>query len=237
MTKPPRSAGATLSGCPSISMASSSSAASSSADGPPSTSARASTSPPTMAAEDEPRPRACGIELRQVSRSPVGCPPRASNARRIARTTRWSSSSGTTPAPAPVTSTTRPGAGQLALELVAQVEGQAERVETGTQVGRGRRDLTRPRPRDHHAQPGGLGGRGHVGVDDRLDQRAEPLERSRGVLEAVAGDGDDDGAAGVRVALRRGRRAARRCRPPRPARRRRRPGRPARAGRPGSGRR
>ena len=35
------------------------------------------------------------------------------------------------------------GAGQLALELVAQVEGEAERVEAGTQVRRGRRD-TRP---------------------------------------------------------------------------------------------
>ena len=108
MTKPPCSAGATLSGWPSSSMASSSSAASSRSSRPPSTSARASTSPPTMAAEDEPRPRACGMALWQLSRSPVGCPPRTSKARRIARTTRWSSSRGTTPAPAPVTSTTRP---------------------------------------------------------------------------------------------------------------------------------
>ena len=41
------------------------------------------------------------------------------------------------------------GAGQLALQLVAQVEGEAERVEAGTQVRGGRRDdstLTAARP-------------------------------------------------------------------------------------------
>ena len=42
------------------------------------------------------------------------------------------------------------GAGQLALELVTQVEGQAERVEAGTQVGRGRRDGDP----HHHPSPG-----------------------------------------------------------------------------------
>ena len=44
------------------------------------------------------------------------------------------------------------GAGQLALQLVAQVEGEAERVEAGTQVRGGRRD-TDPGHTGHHRSP------------------------------------------------------------------------------------
>ena len=65
---------------------------------------------PTMAADDEPSPRACGTTLSQVRRSPGGCSPSAANAVRIARTTRCDPSRGTAPAPAPRTSTTSPSA-------------------------------------------------------------------------------------------------------------------------------
>ena len=66
ITNPPSSAGATLSGWPSMRLASDSAAASSSRRPRPSTRARASTMPPTMAADDEPRPRLCGIRLVQA---------------------------------------------------------------------------------------------------------------------------------------------------------------------------
>ena len=64
--------------------------------------------PATIAADDEPRPRPCGIALRRSSAGrAAGCPsPR--RRRRIARTTRCDSSRGTSPAPSPVTSTSRP---------------------------------------------------------------------------------------------------------------------------------
>ena len=52
----------------------------------------------TMAADDEPSPRPCGMRLGQASRSPGGCSAIRSNAARIACTTRWVSSSGTAPA-------------------------------------------------------------------------------------------------------------------------------------------
>ena len=62
---------------------------------PPATSARASQTPPTIAAEDDPRPRACGITLRQVSRSPGGSTPRRRRRRASSATTRCVSSRGT----------------------------------------------------------------------------------------------------------------------------------------------
>ena len=67
-TKPPRSAAAALSGWPSTAVAMRSCAAMSS--GPP-TSALAATTPATVAAADEPRPRASGIALCIVIRQPT----------------------------------------------------------------------------------------------------------------------------------------------------------------------
>ena len=89
ITKPPSRAGATLSGWPSRSAASRSRDASSSSSWPPATRARASATPATIAADDDPRPRLCGMTLRHVRRSPGGRASIASNAACIARTTRW----------------------------------------------------------------------------------------------------------------------------------------------------
>jgi len=64
--------------------------------------------PAQIAAEDEPRPRPCGIRLTQCTRSPGGWPPRRSNAARRDLTTRCVSSQGTDPAPSPSTVTSSP---------------------------------------------------------------------------------------------------------------------------------
>ena len=91
------------------------------------------------------------MALRQVSRSPVGCPPRASNARahraddEVVLVERHDA--GTLAGHLD----DEAGAGQLALELVAQVEGQPERVEAGAEVGRGGRD--RDPHRRHQRSP------------------------------------------------------------------------------------
>ena len=71
---------------------------------------RASTMPPTMAADDEPRPRLCGIRLVQARCSPGGETSIAAKVASIERTTRWRSSSGTSPAPSPATCTSSPSA-------------------------------------------------------------------------------------------------------------------------------
>ena len=72
ITNPPKNAGATLSGWPSISAASWKTAWSSSSSRPPATSPRARDSPATMAADDEPRPRAWGTTFVQARRRPGG---------------------------------------------------------------------------------------------------------------------------------------------------------------------
>ena len=73
-----------------------------------------------------------------------------------------------------------PGRDHLGLELVAQRQGQAERVEARAQVGRGRRDGDPHRASTKvvmptSGEPGGGRGRGHVGVDHRVDDRAPAL--------------------------------------------------------------
>ena len=71
----------------------------------------ASVTPATTAAAEEPSPRPCGIALCACSRRPgIGGRPQASVARRTARTTRCSWSSGTCPAPSPSTVISSPSA-------------------------------------------------------------------------------------------------------------------------------
>ena len=101
---PPSRHGATLSGWPSRSAASCNTLASGNAATPPATSPRASRTPATMAAEDDPRPRPCGIRLTHCSAMPAGWPPSRSKAARMARITRCDSSVGTVCAPSPATS-------------------------------------------------------------------------------------------------------------------------------------
>ena len=64
--------------------------------------------PPTTAAADDPRPRECGMSLRQNTFSPAAATPAAARPRSMARTTRCDESSGTWPAPSPSTSMVRP---------------------------------------------------------------------------------------------------------------------------------
>ena len=104
---------------------------------PSTTSARAASTPATIAADDEPRPRACGIALRHRSASPASGAPSCSSVRRMVWATRW-------PAPA---------AGQRRLHrrfprwyrrrpprapTCRGGSGQAQGVEPGPEVGAGR---------------------------------------------------------------------------------------------------
>ena len=130
---PPSRQAATLSGWPSISVASASSAASSSRSSPPTASARAATSPATIAAADEPSPRPCGMRLAQRQRAGRGgCPPSASKAgaqraddevRLVAGHARRR------PRRRPRPSTAASAGDRRADDLVVQVERQAEGVE------------------------------------------------------------------------------------------------------------
>ena len=108
IVRPPKSAGATLSGWPSMSFASASSAWASSST-TPSSRPLAAMMPETMAAPDEPMPRPCGMLLRATRFSPGSATPTDSKVWAIARTTRLLSSVGTSPAPTPTTSTVAPG--------------------------------------------------------------------------------------------------------------------------------
>ena len=186
------------------------------------------------------RDRRCGRRAAaRAAERPARRTPRASRGRR----------GGTRPAaprrrPAPVTSTTRPvAAAPRPRARRAASRARPSESKPGPRLAEVAGTETRTGPVDEASsghgsdQPGGRGRGGDVGVDDVVDERPDALERGRGVLEPVAGHGDDDGAAGVRLAPRRGPAAARRCRPPTRARRRRRRGTRARAGRPGSGRR
>ncbi|SQD96030.1 hypothetical protein FMEAI12_3430010 [Parafrankia sp. Ea1.12] len=94
--RPPSRAAATLSGCPSIALATRSRPAAPS--GPPAR-ASAAVTPATIAAADEPRPRPCGIRFTQRSASPGCAHSSSSKVARIARTTRCASSAGTASGP------------------------------------------------------------------------------------------------------------------------------------------
>ncbi len=61
-----------------------------------------------MAAEEEPRPRPCGMRLAQTISRPRGWPPSRSNAVRSERTSRWLSSRGSVSPPSPAMSMCSP---------------------------------------------------------------------------------------------------------------------------------
>ena len=113
--KPPSRAGATLSGWPSISVANCSNRSCVSSWPPPGSNPRPNSRPPTIAAAEDPCPPPCGMALRQRNQTGGKSRSIARQARAIARTTRWVSSLGTSPAPTPSTSTRRPSVRNVAL--------------------------------------------------------------------------------------------------------------------------
>ena len=148
---PPSRQAATLSGCPSSSAARPSSASSSRVSSPPSTSARAAIRPATIAAADEPRPRPCGIRFAQTTSQPARLP-----AQRVE--TRLQGPYDEVPAGA--RDAVRALTGDVDVQavvgdpddhVVVEGQGQAEGVETGTEVGAGRRhpDADRRGPERH----------------------------------------------------------------------------------------
>ena len=156
-------------GGPPAAAASRNAASSSSSRVPPATSARASAMPPTIAADDEPRPRACGMALSQRSRSPGGRAPISSNAARIARTTRCVSSSGTL-------------AGALTRDLDRQAGSRRPRRSAGRAApapGRASRSPVRGWPRWPGPRPRpGRRRSGHGGLSPA--RRRGPPRRRRG---------------------------------------------------------
>ena len=109
---PPYRHAATLSGCPSSSLASARRASSGNRSSPPTTRARARMSPAMIAAADDPRPRPCGILLAHTRSRPRGRPPNAVNPLSIALATRCRWSRGTPSAPSPWTSTRIPASSE-----------------------------------------------------------------------------------------------------------------------------
>ena len=101
---PPKTAGATLSGCPSKPVAMRNTSSAGRARGSESR-PRASMRPATTAEADEPMPPPCGMRLTQCISKPACGAPTASRPARRARTTRLSSPVGTAPSPAPSTCT------------------------------------------------------------------------------------------------------------------------------------
>ncbi len=92
---PPDRQAATLSGCPSSSVASSKQRGPRRDQcSPPTARARAARMPATIAAAEDPRPRPCGMRFAHTTSSPCGCPPSAANPARRARTIRCDSSRG-----------------------------------------------------------------------------------------------------------------------------------------------
>ncbi len=141
---PPSSAGAALSGWPSIATAISSMVRW--VSGPP-VRASAATIPATVAAADDPRPRASGtrlvIRIRQPSAagSPSDATARAASS---ARTTRFDRSAPISPAALALHGQLDPGVrsrDRLELDGVHEVEREADAVVPGSEVRGGRRDL------------------------------------------------------------------------------------------------
>ena len=90
----------------------------------------------------------------RTAAGPGGCSPIASKAARMARTTRWDSSRATSLRPRPRRATSRPSSSDLADQGVAQLEGEAEAVVAGSEVGAGGRDLDGDRSGDErHVRP------------------------------------------------------------------------------------
>src|SRR5690625_560589 len=200
MVSPPYSAAATLSGCPSILDARVSASASGSSCSPPSTSARAATIAPTIADEEDPNPRACGMRFTHRTRRPSGRQPIASKAVSMVEATRCDSSPGSTPAPMPSISTTTPSPATSAVisspnpsaspmasypgPMFALVAGEA--IVTGRVARRG---LTIDPSRS--CQTRDPSGRVDVGVDPLVDDGAATRQCRVDVFESVPGDRHD----------------------------------------------
>ena len=173
---------------------------------PPSTSARARRD----AADDRRRRRAEPARVRDPveaaqARGRGGATPSAPNAARIARTTRWVSSRGDVAGALPVDLDRRARAVDLGgrARRAARARARAQ-SKPGPRLAlvAGTRDPA-PAPatkRRASRSPAAAAACVDVGVDDGVDEVAGGLQRGRGVLEPVAGDGDHDGQAGVDVA-------------------------------------
>ena len=149
-TNPPSSAGATLSGWPSSRLARARAAVVvQQLVRHPATSARASTMPPTIAAEDEPSPRLCGIAVGAAQAQPgrllaqrlEGGPHRADDEVGLV--------AGDVLGPLALDLDLEPAGGAPRRRAVsAQLEGQPEAVEPGSEVGAGGGHLDGHRPVD-----------------------------------------------------------------------------------------
>ena len=151
---------------------------------PPATSPRASAMPATIAAEDEPEAAAVRDHVAAGQAQPGRLArPWPRRPRRIARTTRCDSSRGTASAPSPCDLDGEAVGDHLRLELVAEVEGEPEGVEPGTEVGRGGRHRDLHRAVDepgHQVSPAAAAAASDVGVHDVVDEvRRSPRARWR----------------------------------------------------------
>ena len=127
------------------------------------TRARAASTPATIADDDEPSPRDCGMRLAARTTSPGGCPPSRSKAARMALTTRCRSPRGSASAPSPDTSTRSPEPAHRRDHLVVQRQREPRGVEAGPEVGaRGRGAARGPGPRTKSGTSGRPGRRGGV---------------------------------------------------------------------------
>ena len=93
--------------------------------------------PAQMAAEEEPRPRPCGMRLAQTTSRPRGCPPSRSKAVRRERTSRWLSSRGSVVGALTRDVDVQTGVGDPDDDVVVQPQGQAEGVEARAEIGAG----------------------------------------------------------------------------------------------------
>ena len=129
-----------------------------------------------------------------------GCgTPIASSAARNERTTRWPSSVGTSSAPSPDLDRAVPSPSRSPSRSSYRPEAQTEGVEPRPEVCARRRSRGRAARRVGPAirpSPGRrCGSLVRVLVDHEVVGQAPVLQRGVDVLEAVAGDGDDDPAA------------------------------------------
>ena len=154
------------------------------AAGRPATRPRASTTArPRSAADDEPRPRACGTTLVQASRRPGG-----SGAHRVERRAHRADhevrlvAAGTASAPAPSTSTTRPDPVTSASSSSRSDSARPSESKPGPRFAEVAGTETRTGPSTKvtgaQASPAARGRGGHVGVDDVVDDlRRTPRAR------------------------------------------------------------
>ena len=136
-------------------------------------------------------PEAVRNRVHAAQRDPWRLPASASNAARMARTTRWPSPYPAVASPTRCTSIRKPVVGHLGVHLVVQAQRQAERVEARPEVGAGGRA---PAPTTACSATGSLSrsvigsgqaerGRGRVGIDGDDRWLWQPGHRGVGVLQ------------------------------------------------------